>query len=419
MNVLVFNCGSSSLKYRLIAFPAEEELAAGEAQRVGPSTAERSRIYHNVAGHAQQVHYVDMPDHGTAFREVMHLLQIDGMEPDALGHRAVHGGSLFTHPTRMDKATIKQLEGLNNLAPLHNPPTLSLIHSCSREYPELPQIAVFDTAFHATIPEEAYTYAIPKKLRQRHGLRKYGFHGTSHQYVVEEAARIMKKPLTDLSAVSCHLGSGGASLCAVKNGCSVDNTMGYSPLQGLIMSTRCGDIDPALTLSLMTNLTGGEAAVEQVLNRQSGVLGLSGTSGDIRDILSESADTATCDPAVRDAAAAYIWRIRKYMGAYLAVVGTADALIFTDTIGEQVPTVRERVCEGLRCFGVKIDSAKNRAGTPLPCDVAAADSRVRILVIQTNEELAIARQVYQTLQSEQSVANHHKREEFGHEPISA
>ncbi|MDF7806262.1 acetate/propionate family kinase [Pontiellaceae bacterium B12219] len=417
MNILVFNCGSSSLKYRLIAFPAEEELAAGEAQRVGPSTAERPRIYHTVSGHAKQVYYVDMPDHGTAFREVMHLLKIAGLEPDALGHRAVHGGSLFTQPTHMNKATIKQLEGLNKLAPLHNPPTLNLIHSCSREYPELPQIAVFDTAFHATIPEEAYTYAIPKQLRQRYGLRKYGFHGTSHQYVVKEAARIMKKPPAELSAVSCHLGSGGASLCAVKNGRSMDNTMGYSPLQGLIMSTRCGDIDPALTLSLMTSLSGGEAAVEQVLNRKSGVLGLSGISGDIRDVLAESTDPSVDDPAIRDAASAYIWRIRKYLGAYLAVVGTADALIFTDTIGEQVAAVREQVCRGLRCFGVELNEVKNREKMPLPRDVASDNSHIRILVIQTNEELAIARQVYQTLQSELTASIDQKKE-FGHEPVS-
>ncbi|MCF7849636.1 MAG: acetate kinase, partial [Kiritimatiellales bacterium] len=258
----------------------------------------------------------------------------------------------------------------------------------------------------------AYTYAIPEKLRTRHGLRKYGFHGTSHQFVVGEAARMLGRPLSRFSAVSCHLGSGGASLCAVKNGCSVDNTMGYSPLQGLIMSTRCGDIDPALTLSLLTYMHGQEDAVEQVLNRQSGVLGLSGVSGDIRDIL---ADTET-DESVRDTAFAYIWRIRKYLGAYLTVVGQADAVIFTDTVGEQVAAVREKVCRGLGCFGLKIDPEKNRTLRTLPGDVAVAESPVRILVIQTNEELAIARQVYQTLAQERPDANDGK--DSTHEPLS-
>ncbi|MDZ8119512.1 acetate/propionate family kinase [Pontiella agarivorans] len=394
MNILVFNCGSSSLKYRLIAFPAETEIAAGEAQRVGPATAESSRIYHRVGGGEQKVHYADMPNHGAAFKEVMHLLEEAGLKPDALGHRTVHGGTRFTQPTRMNPEAVQRLEALNNLAPLHNPPTLNLMHSCSMQYPDLPQVAVFDTAFHATIPEEAYTYAIPEKLRERHGLRKYGFHGTSHRFVVEEAARILNKPLNTLNVVSCHLGSGGASLCAVKNGRSVDNTMGFSPLQGLIMSTRCGDIDPALTLSLLISEKGGESAVEKVLNTRSGVLGLSGTSGDIRDILT----TDDPDESVRDTAAAYIWRIRKYLGAYLTVIGQPDAVIFTDTVGEQVPDVREKVCRDLTCFGLQLDTGKNRTATTLPCDIAAPESRMHILVIQTNEELAIARETYQLLQ---------------------
>jgi acetate kinase len=413
MNVLVFNCGSSSLKYRLITFPSETEMAAGEAQRVGPATAEPARIYHGIGGVGQRVHYADMPDHGAAFKEVMKLLKEEGLEPDALGHRTVHGGALFTQPTRMDQDAIRQLEALNGLAPLHNPPTLKLMHSCRLLYPDLPQVAVFDTAFHATIPDYAYTYAIPGKLTRRHGLRKYGFHGTSHQFVVEEAARMLGRPLAGFSAVSCHLGSGGASLCAVKNGRSVDNTMGYSPLQGLIMSTRCGDIDPALTLSLLTYMHGQEDAVEQVLNRQSGVLGLSGLSGDIRDIL---ADTEM-DESIRDTKSAYLWRILKYLGAYLTVVGQADAVIFTDTVGEQVAAVREQVCLGLGCFGLKIDPEKNRTVDTLPSDVAAAESRIRILVVQTNEELAIARQVYQALAHERPNANHEK--ESSYEPLSA
>jgi acetate kinase len=393
MKILVFNCGSSSLKYRLIQMPGEHELAGGEAQRVGPPTAAPARIYHAVGGGPQTVHYADMPDHGAAFDAVMKLLTADGMTFDALGHRVVHGGTLFSQPTLMDEASIEKLGTLNDLAPLHNPPALNLIRRSRRAYPDLPQIAVFDTAFHSTIPDYAYTYAIPRDLSRKYGLRKYGFHGTSHEFVVEEAARMLGRPLPQFTAVSCHLGSGGASLCAVVNGRSVDNTMGYSPLQGLIMSTRCGDIDPALTLSMLAYMQGSEDSVEKVLNKQSGVLALSGFSGDIRDVLAETEKSGR----VSSTAETYLWRIHKYLGAYLAVTGRPEAVIFTDTIGENVPEVRERVCRGLEVFGLKIDSDKNRAANLLPCDVAADDSRIRIPVIRTNEELAIARRVYATL----------------------
>lgn len=393
MKILVFNCGSSSLKYRLIRMPDECELAGGEAQRVGPPTAEPARIYHSVKGGQQQVHYADMPNHGAAFDEVMELLKKDKMTPDALGHRVVHGGTRFSQPTRMDDETIAQLEELSSLAPLHNPPALNLIRRSRQAYPDLPQVAVFDTAFHSTIPKYAHTYAIPRDLSRKYSLRKYGFHGTSHEFVVEEAARFLSRPMSQFSAVSCHLGSGGASLCAVVDGHSVDNTMGYSPLQGLIMSTRCGDIDPALTLNMLAYMQGSEDSVEKVLNRQSGVLALSGFSGDIRDVLAGTAK----DERVNHTAETYLWRIHKYLGAYLTVTGHAEAVIFTDTIGENVATVRERVCRGLDAFGLVIDPEKNRAAAELPCEISAPESRIRILVIRTNEELAIARRVHTTL----------------------
>jgi acetate kinase len=393
MKVLVFNCGSSSLKYRLIQMPGERELAGGEAQRVGPPTAEPARIYHSVGGGKPQMHYAEMPDHSTAFVKVMKLLATDGLTCNALGHRVVHGGVLFSQPTVMNEASIARLETISDLAPLHNPPALNLIRSSRKMYPDLSQVAVFDTAFHATIPDYAYTYAIPQDLRRKYNLRKYGFHGTSHEFVVEEAARMLQRPLSQFSAVSCHLGSGGASLCAVVNGRSIDNTMGYSPLQGLIMSTRCGDIDPALTLSLLAYMQGSEDSVEKILNKQSGLLALSGLSGDIRDILAQPGKEARADRT----AEIYLWRIRKYLGAYLTLVGHAEAVIFTDTIGENVPEVRERVCRGLEVFGLKIDPDKNQAASVLPCDVSVADSRIRIPVVRTNEELAIARRVYTTL----------------------
>ena len=395
MNVLVFNCGSSSLKYRLIAMPEEREIASGEAQRVGPPTAEPSRIYHRVGG-AQEVITVPMRDHSAAFDEVMKVLARDpGMRPEAIAHRLVHGGAIFSEPTVVDDAVYAKLESVAHLAPIHNPPAMALLRACRARNPELPEVCVFDTAFHATIPEHARTYALPKRVREDLGIRKYGFHGTSHQYVAEEAAKFLKKPLAELNAVSCHLGSGGSSLCAIVKGRSVDNTMGFSPLVGLVMSTRCGDLDPAVTLRLLAAARGDSGSVEKLLNRKSGVLGLSGASADIRDVLAGKGGAS--GERMDLTAQVYLWRMRKYLGAYLAVVGRPDAVIFTDTIGETVPAVRLSVSSGMEAFGIKIDPERNAHVTRTPCDVAADDSLVRLLVILTNEELAIARRTYQTL----------------------
>jgi acetate kinase len=397
MNVLVLNCGSSSLKYRLIAMPGEVELAGGEAQRVGPATAEPARIYHRVAG-SQQVVEVDMPNHAAAFDEVIKLLaKSAGLTPDTLGHRLVHGGERFGHSEIIDDGVMAGLQAVRDLAPLHNPPAIGLIEACRQRYGHLPQVAVFDTAYHATIPNYAHTYALPKAIRDELGIRKYGFHGTSHQYVAAEAATFLGKPLQQLNAVSCHLGSGGASLCAIVAGKSVDNTMGYSPLQGLIMSTRCGDLDPAVTLQLLHDHVTDPGAVEKVLNQKSGVLSLSGTSSDIRDVLAGMADGGKDHQRQRDTASLYLWRIRKYLGAYLAVVGKPDAVIFTDTIGETMPAVRYALCADMEWFGLQLDSQRNNCPGELPADIASDASKVRILVVQTNEELAIARQTYLVL----------------------
>lgn len=398
MRLLVFNCGSSSLKYRLIEMPDERERVVGEAQRVGPRTAEPSRIIHRRDGRESTL-TVDMPDHGTAFRAVMRLLvdtDEENLQPDALAHRFVHGGDQFATATVIDEPTFLALEKLQPLAPIHNPPALALIRACRECRPALPQVAVFDTAFHATISPGAYTYALPIELREQGGFRKYGFHGTSHQYVVREAAAWLGKPVQEFSGVSCHLGSGGASLCAVVDGRSVDNTMGYSPLQGLMMSTRCGDTDPAVVLRLLVNNQGDVKTTERMLNRDSGVLGLSGISADIRDVLAAANGSPPSAQSLLTKAT-YCWRIRKYLGAYLTLVGRADAVIFTDTIGETVSEVRQEICTGLECFGLRIDPNLNAGVRDLPVDVAASDSLVRALVIRTNEELAIARLCYRTL----------------------
>jgi acetate kinase len=400
MKILVFNCGSSSLKYKVLSLPDGREWAGGEAQRVGPPTARPSVLYHHADGKKVAME-VPMRNHAQAFDEVMKVLMNDPkLRPDAVGHRLVHGGSLFVQPTLMDDKAIVRLNEVRDLAPIHNPPAMELLAACGKRYPDLPQVAVFDTAFHATIPDYVREYALPKKLSEELGLYKYGFHGTSHQYVMEETAALMKIPVSEFNAVSCHLGSGGASLCAIVKGRSVDNTMGFSPLQGLVMSTRSGDLDPAVTLKLLALCQGDGELVSSTLNNKSGILGMSRTTSDIRDIIGRK-ESSTDDPNAVLAEQVYLWRLRKYLGAYLAVVGNPRAIIFTDTIGETIPEVRWAICSDMEYFGLKIDAAKNSSVKSYPCDVAAPDSRVRIFVVQTNEELAIARRTFETVKKPQ------------------
>ncbi len=395
MRIVVFNCGSSSLKYRLIDMPGETELAAGEAERVGPKTALPGCIHHTAWGNKED-HPMDMPDHGTAFSAVMKLLERDSrLVPEAIGHRMVHGGAIFKDHVIVDDAAFHHLEEVQDLAPIHNPPALRLLAACRQLYPKLPETVVFDTAFHSTIGPAAREYALPHGLARAHGFRKYGFHGTSHQYVAEEAAKFLGIPMSELCAVSCHLGSGGASLCAIVNGRSVDNTMGYSPLQGLVMSTRSGDLDPAIALSLVARAQGDGHAVENLLNRKSGLLGLTGVSADIRDLV--KSDGGVQSDTLSRAAQVYLWRIRKYLGSYLVVTGRPHCIIFTDTIGEKIPSVRWAVTAGLNALGVVLDAKKNAEAKALPVDLSAPESRVRVLAIATNEEIAIARASYALL----------------------
>jgi acetate kinase len=396
--ILVFNCGSSSLKFRVIAYPGEIELIRGEAQRVGPRTAEPSRLIYMLEG-TQHQQVVEMADHAAALEVIMRLLAAcSGLMPDAIGHRTVHGGQRFDRHTILDDAAIADLQGTCELAPLHMPSILRVIRACRQRYPDLPQVAVFDTAYHSTIPPAAKTYALSPRVRDGLGVAKIGFHGISHQYVVMEAARILNKPVDELRAVSCHLGSGGASLCAVVNGKSIDSTMGYSPLAGLVMSTRSGDIDPNGMLGLLAGYQGDVGKVENLLNRGSGVLGTAGISADIRDVIKAATDVDGVDAdRARRAFDIYTWRLRRHLGAFLATISPADAIIFTDTIGELVPEVREAACRDLDVFDLGIDLEANRSAAVLPVDVARLDSRVRILVIATNEELAIARCTWQAL----------------------
>jgi acetate kinase len=250
MYILALNCGSSSLKYRVYRFPDAEEVAGGEAERIGPPTDRPARIIHRCGG-VETVHEIEMPDHSSAFDRIDELLAQSELRPDAIGHRMVHGGEEFQSHALVTDEVMPRLRSIQDLAPLHNPPAMNLLDACRHRYPEVPQAVIFDTVFHASIPEHARTYALPRQLTRELGLRKYGFHGISHQYVTRRAAELLGTSVEKFNGVSCHLGSGGASLCAVREGRSVDNTMGVSPLQGLIMSTRSGDLDPAAVLRLL------------------------------------------------------------------------------------------------------------------------------------------------------------------------
>jgi len=398
MNVLVFNCGSSSLKYKLLKMPEQLELAGGEAQRVGPVTSQPACIIHRVNGQSTS-REIPMPNHAVAFKEVMTLLrQTPDFEPDVVGHRMAHGGTVWKHHTRVNTETLEHLQETKQLAPLHNPPAISLVEACSNQYPALPQILIFDTAYHSSIPEYAKTYALPRFMREDLGIRKYGFHGTSHRYVAQETARLMGIDFKTFNAVSCHLGSGGASLCAIVCGKSLDNTMGHSPLQGLIMSTRSGDLDATVVMRMLRHQEGNSQSVTKLLNTQSGVLGMSGYTADIRDVV-KSLSQPTSDASLSHALDMYTWRTKKYLGSYLLAVAAhagkpADAIILTDTIGETMPSIRWQLCVDIQCFGVTVDRDLNQTAAPLPHMIATADSPIKVWVIQTNEELAIANHAY-------------------------
>ncbi len=394
MNIFVLNCGSSSLKYKMISMPSGEEVLGGEAQRIGSKTAEPSRIFHRVAG-AEKIFNVKMEGYKEAFAEVMKILG-DDFVPDVFAHRLVQGGTEFKKDEIIERSAFPALENIKDLAPIHNPPVVGLIKECDEKYPDTPQAIILDTSFHSTIPEYAYTYLLPRTITDDLGIRKYGFHGISHQYVSEEAARFLNIEIEKFNGVSCHLGSGGASLCAIVNGKSVDNSMGFSPLQGLVMSTRSGDLDPAVILKMIAYSAGDFSKVSNILNKKSGVLGMSGTSSDIRDVINRASYDEKSDITLD----VYLWRIKKYLGAYLTAVGKADAIIFTDTIGESIPAVRESVCTNMEFFGLKMDAWKNGSLAGYPADVASPESKVRILVIKTNEELAIAKRAYHLLLSQ-------------------
>ena len=394
MNVLVFNCGSSSLKYKLMAMPEAVELAGGEAQRVGPPTAKPSVILHH-AGQTRRTLEVPMPNHAAAFEQVMRVLMQDSrLIPDAVGHRLVHGGTRFVQPTVVDEEVMASLEAIRDLAPLHNPPAMVLMEACRVRCPDLPQVAVFDTAFHQTMPSHAYTYALPHELCEKEHIRRYGFHGTNHEYVALRAATWLKRPVGELKIISCHLGS-GASICAIDHGRSIDTSMGMTPLEGLIMGTRPGDVDPGALLHLMRADSLDVERMDRMLNRESGLKGITGKN-DMREIL---AGAAQGDVQCTRAISAFCYRIRKYIGAYMAALGGLDVLIFTAGIGENSAEIRAGVCQGLELFGIHLFHERNQLSVQhgQVLDVSQPDAKVRILVVPADEERMIARKTLHAL----------------------
>jgi len=312
---------------------------------------------------------------------------------DAVGHRVVHGGEKFTDSVRIDEEVLKTIRACAELAPLHNPPNILGIEACQALIPQAPQIAVFDTAFHGTIPEYAYIYAIPYEYYEKYGIRRYGFHGTSHRYVAERAARMMGKNLTDLRLITCHMGS-GVSFTAVKNSKSIDTSMGFTPLEGLVMGTRCGDMDPYINLYLMDKERLSTKEIDQILNKKSGVLGISGISSDTRDI----EDAAPTNHRAQLALDMIAYRAKKYIGAYYAILGDLDGIVFTAGIGENSAYIRKSICEGLEHLGISIDTDKNMVRRK-EAFINSDQSKVKIMVIPTNEELMIALDTYRLVQS--------------------
>lgn len=393
MKILVLNSGSSSIKYQLFDMRDESVLAAGSVEQIGESGSHLSHYVRTpLAEMEKTIRNLPIPDHRQGFELISSVLKETGALADTgelrgIGHRVVHGGEQFKEPVRVTPAVLTAIRALIPLAPLHNPANLLGMEVAMETAPSVPQVAVFDTAFHQSIPPHAYRYAIPKKLYETHQVRRYGFHGTSHRYVAKKAAEFLEKPLTALNLISLHLGN-GASAAAIQQGRCIDTSMGFTPLEGLIMGTRCGDLDPAIIFYLAreTGLSSGE--IEAILNKESGLKGICGVN-DMRTI-GEMAAAGNVEAQL--AISMYCYRIKKYIGAYLAVLGPLDGLIFTGGIGENADFIRAGCCENLAHLGLEMDNEKNIGRRKGCLALESVASRVKILVIPTNEELEIAEQ---------------------------
>ncbi len=392
MNILVINCGSSSLKYQVINSDTEQCIAKGLCERIG---IDASQISYTPAGGEKEVTVTPMPDHTEAIRLVLEALtnprtgvvkSLD--EIGAVGHRVVHGGEKFAQSTLLNDAVMAAIEECNDLAPLHNPANIIGINACRKLMPTTPMVAVFDTAFHQTMPEEAYMYGLPYEYYQKYKIRRYGFHGTSHSYVSKKAAEVLGKKYEDLKIIVCHLGN-GASVSAVKNGKCVDTSMGLTPLEGLIMGTRSGDLDPAILEFIAHKENKNIDEIMTILNKKSGVLGLSDNlSSDFRDL---EAGYNNGDENASRTLKTFCYRVAKYIGSYVAAMNGVDVICFTAGVGENAPLVRSMVCDYLGYLGVSIDKDANaKRGEDIA--ITTPDSRTTVMVIPTNEELAIARE---------------------------
>lgn len=400
MNVLVINCGSSSLKFQLIDAAGEGVIAKGLCERIG---IEGSRLVYSPSGGEKIKRVTPMPDHTQAIKLVLQALTDEAIgvvrslkEIGAVGHRIVHGGERFAASTLITGEVIRAIKECSELAPLHNPANLTGISACRELMPDTPMVAVFDTSFHQTMPEEAYIYGIPYKYYKKYKIRRYGFHGTSHSYVSRRAAQVIGKEYEDLKIIVCHLGN-GASVSAVKKGKCIDTSMGLTPLEGLVMGTRSGDIDPAIIEFIARKEGKGLDEIMEVLNKESGVLGLSdGFSSDFRDL--EEAYEEGKETAVR-AMNVFAYRVAKYIGAYCAAMNGVDAICFTAGLGENSPLMRRQICEYLGYLGIRLDEERNgKRGEDMI--ISAMDSGTKVLVIPTNEELAIARETYAVIEAE-------------------
>lgn len=389
MNIFVLNCGSSSVKYKLYAMENEEVLAEGRVERIGQDNAV---ITHQSTGKEKVSKTMPILEHTVAIQESLNLLThaehgvIKSVnEIDAIGHRVVHGGESFSDSVLINERTKEILDSLAELAPLHNPANVTGIRAAEKIMPKKPQVAVFDTAFHSTIPPHGFLYAIPYSVYQRYKVRRYGFHGTSHKYVSQRVAEMMGRDIADLKIISCHLGN-GASIAAIAGGKSVDTSMGFTPLEGLMMGTRSGDIDPGAIFYIMKKEDLSLHEIDSMLNKHSGLLGIAGVS-DMRDIEKGiEEDDRLCKVAFD----IYEYRIRKYIGSYVAAMNGVDAIVFTAGIGENTPALRRQLVSNLPYLGISIAEEQNKKrGEDI--EISTPDSKVKVFVIPTDEELVIAR----------------------------
>ena len=397
MNVLVLNAGSSSLKYQLINVETHEVLAKGICERVGSAEA----FHKHGIDENEVVIDTPMPDHNAAMALVLEALTsgptkaIDSLDDiDAVGHRVVQGGKYFDRSVLIDDDVVAKIDELAELAPLHNKAALMGIEACREQMPGKPMVAVFDTSFFQTIPPKAYMYPLPYELYEKHAIRKYGAHGTSHRYIAERAAAFMDEPLEDLKLITCHLGN-GSSIAAVDQGKVVDTSMGMTPLAGLMMGTRCGDLDPSVVnyLKYTLNITGHE--LDEILNKKSGLLGISGVSSDKRDV-EEAA--AAGNKRAQLASDMLNYQIKKTIGSYIAAMGGVDAIVFTGGIGEHDAAARAKICHHMDWLGIRIDTEKNKHPVGDVCEITAWGAKVRTLVIATDEELMIARDTKEVIE---------------------